>query len=299
MTNRFLALATQGKNAWWRYAISILLILFFYQIIGAVPLIILGSVLNLDAKPSTRFNSETFQFEGIDPLLPYLVLNFAAFSLLLGLFIAVCSLHERKFITLVTPNSQINWKRVFQGFKLYFILILASGLVGVFFSPNEYQFAFKPVQFLLFLPFALFITPIQTSAEELLFRGYLMQGIGLKAHNPLIPILGSSLLFTLPHLANPEVKVNFWLMTTIYFCLSMFLAVITVKDNSLELAIGVHAANNLFVVLVLNYADSVLPSPAIFTASQLNPLRSLISLIIVAIVFYIVIFREPISQRRH
>ena len=297
MTSQYLSLAKQGKNVWWRYVISIFVILFFYYIIGVIPTAILSAALTLDKNPATQLNPETLQFEGVEPLLSYLVLNFASISLLAGLYISVRFLHQRRMITLVTPNEQVRWKRIFQGFGLYFLLTFVISFVGIVLSPSEYQLTFKPSQFLVFLPIALVITPIQTTAEELFFRGYLMQGIGLKTRSLLIPILGSSVLFMLPHLLNPEVKLNFFLMALFYLLFGIFLAVITVKDNSLELAMGVHAANNLFVVLILNYSNSALPSPSIITASRFDPLSSSISFIVVAVIFCFVIWKERPSNR--
>ena len=296
MTTQYLSLAKQGKNSWWRYVISILIILFFYLIIGVIPIVILNIVLTLDKNPATQFNPETVQFEGVEPLQYYLVVNFPSIFLLAGLYIAVRFLHQRQLITLVTPHEQVRWKRIFQGFGLYLLLISVISSVAMVLSPSEYQLTFKPSQFLFFLPIALVVTTIQTTAEELFFRGYLMQGIALKTRNSLIVILGSSLLFVLPHLQNPEVKSNFFLMATLYLSLGIFLAFITVKDNSLELAIGVHAANNLFVVLILNYSNSALPSPSIFTASRLDPLSSLIGFIVGAVIFCFVIFKERPSK---
>ena len=298
MTIQYLSLAAQGKNVWWRYSISILLILFFWQIIGIIPYAILGFVLNNDQDSATRFNLETFQLEGVEPLLRYLVINFSFISFFVGLYIAVCFLHQRRFITLVTPNDRVRWKRTFQGFGLYFLLISVASFVQFILYPSEVQLTFKPVQFLVFLPIALVLTSIQSITEELLVRGYLMQGVGLKTNNPLIPVMGSSLLFMLLHLGNPEVKSNFFLAVAYYLSLGIFLAFITVRDNSLELAMGVHAANNLFVVLILNYHNSALPSPSILTASQSGlSLPSLISFIVLSVVFCFVIFKERPSKR--
>ena len=296
MTSQYLSLAQQGKNVWWRYVISIFIILFLYQIIGAVPLLILSAALTLDKNPATQLNPETLQFEGVEPLLSYLVINFASICLLAGLYISLRFLHQRRMITLVTPNQQVRWKRIFQGFGLYFVLTFVISFVGIVLSPSEYRLTFKPSQFLVFLPIALVITPIQASAEELFFRGYLLQGISLKTRSLLIPILGSSLLFMLPHLLNPEVKLNVFLMVSYYLLFGIFLAVITVKDNSLELAMGVHAANNLFGVLILNYSNSALPSPSIVTQSRLDPLSSSISFIVVAVIFCFVIWKERPSK---
>jgi uncharacterized protein len=297
MTNQYLALAIQGRNAWWRYVISIFVILFFYQVIGVIPVGILGAILALDNNSATRLNPTTFQFEGVEPLLPFIVINFVLISLLVGVCISVRFLHQRRLITLVNSTKRVRWKRIFQGFGLYFLLVSVISFVGIALSPSEYQLTFRPGQFLLFLPIALVLTPLQTSAEELFFRGYLMQGLGLKVRNPLFPIVGSSLLFMLPHLLNPEMKSNFFLMAALYFSLGLFLAYITVRDNALELALGVHAANNLFVVLVLNYSKSALPSPSIFTASRIDPLSSLIGFILIAVVFCFAIFKGRLFAR--
>lgn len=297
MINRYLSLAKRGKNTWWRYLISILLILFFYQIIGIIPLVILGVSLTLDSDPATQINPETGQFEGIDPFLPYLTLNFVLVSLLIGLYLAVRFLHQRQFITLITPEPRMSWKRFFQGFGVYFILISLLSIVSVILSPSGYQLTFRPIQFLIFLPVALVLTPIQASAEELFFRGYLMQGIGLKIRNPLVPIVLSSVLFMLPHLLNPEAKSNLPVMALFYFSLGAFLAFITVKDNSLELAMGAHSANNLFIALILNYTNSALPSPSIFTGPEGDPGSGLVGFIVVASIFCLIVFKSPLSKQ--
>lgn len=285
MSKQYLSLAREGKNAWWRYGLTIIVVLFFWQIIGVIPFGILIAFLNTDGDPSTQFNLETFQFEGVSPLLPYLALNFSLIALLIGLYISVRLLHKRSLISLIAPNDQVRWNRLFQGFGVYFLLASVASLVEAVLFPGRYQLTLHLSQFLIFLPIALVVTPLQTSAEELFFRGYLMQGIGLKSKHPPIPILVSSILFMLPHLLNPEAQQSMILLASFYFLFGVFLAFVTVKDNGLELAIGAHAANNLFIALIANYHNSALPSPSIFI-SHLDPLFSLISFIAIIIIFY-------------
>ncbi|MDJ0648999.1 MAG: CPBP family intramembrane metalloprotease [Xenococcaceae cyanobacterium MO_188.B19] len=292
MSGQYLSLGKKGKNSWWRYFISFLVILFFYQIIGVIPFSVLSIMLTLDNDPATNLNPETLQLEGVAPLISYLVINFILISLLIGLYIAVRFLHQRHIITLITPNKQIRWKRIFQGFGLYFFLVSVTSGVAMLLSSSNYELTFKLNSFLVFLPVALVLTPIQASAEELFFRGYLMQTLALKTNNSLIPIFGSSVLFMLLHLFNPEAQSNFFLMATFYFLFGIFFAFITIKDNSLELAIGTHTANNLFVVLILNHSRSVLPSPSIFTGFNFDPLSSLTAFIFTAVSFCFIIFKK-------
>lgn len=290
MNTRYLALAGLGKNHWWRYLFGLLLIAVFWQVIGAIPLGMMVVMLLGDEDPATNVDLDTLQFEGVGSLWPYLAINFTLLAMLLGLFLTVRFLHQRFLTSVVTPLENINWKRILTGFAVFMGLITLVSLVEALFKPEEYQMTFDLKQFLVFLPVALLVTPLQAAAEELLFRGYLMQGIGLLSRHAAVPVLGSSLLFMLAHLSNPEVGEGAYLIPLLYFLMGLFLALITVKSNSLELAIGVHAANNLFALLVMNYANSALPAPSIFMASELDPLASLISFVVVAAAFYWVMF---------
>ena len=78
--------------------------------------------------------------------------------------------------------------------------------------------------------------------------------------------------------------------------MGFFLTLITLRDNGIELALGMHAANNLFAALFANYTVTALPSPSLFTVQTLDPVYSLISLIVGTIVFYLIFFRPTRSE---
>ena len=81
-------------------------------------------------------------------------------------------------------------------------------------------------------------------------------------------------------------------MAANYFAIGMLLATITLRDGRLELAIGLHAMNNVFLALIANYEGSALTTESIFTARELDPMYTLITLIIGALVFHWWIFRR-------
>jgi MFS superfamily sulfate permease-like transporter len=62
------------------------------------------------------------------------------------------------------------------------------------------------------------------------------------------------------------------------------------KDNGMELALGLHAANNLFAGLFANYTITALPSPAMFTIQTLDAAYGLVSVVIGMLLFYLVFF---------
>lgn len=290
MDTSYLALASLGKNHWLRYVLGMVLIVVFWQLLGGIPLLMMVLFLMEDGDPSTNVDLTTLQFSGVDSLWPYLGINFTLLAMLLGVFLAVRFVHKRTFTSVITTLAMISWKRILEGFTVFFMLIAGATLVEAAFKPGEYQVMFDPQQFLIFLPIALLVTPLQAAAEEILFRGYLMQGMGLWTRYTAIPVLGSSLLFMAAHLTNPEMGENMYLIPLLYLLMGLFLAFITVKSNSLELAIGAHAANNLFAVLIMNYANSALPAPSLFMANRIDPVASLISFVLVAAAFYWIVF---------
>lgn len=292
----FLDAARQGRNEWWRYLLGVGLVFFMAFLVGAVPLMITVIVVLADANPATSVNPQTGMLIGVDPLLVFPLLMCSFVALVLGLALAVRFIHRRRVVTLVTPGRPVNWGRMAQGFGLWVVLIALASLIEAALFPGRYAFAFDPARWLPFAVMALVLVPIQAASEELLFRGYLLQGVGLLTRNPLLLSLVTGLLFALLHLANPEVTVNFWLVMAYYFVFGLAMVLITLRDNGLELAIGVHVGNNLFGALLANFEGSAIETPAIFIANGFDPLFNLAAAIMVLIVFYALIFPPWRSQ---
>jgi membrane protease YdiL (CAAX protease family) len=95
------------------------------------------------------------------------------------------------------------------------------------------------------------LVPLQTSFEEYLFRGYLMQGIGVLCKNRWLPLIITSVTFGLLHIFNPEIEKLGYILLVHYIGTGFFLGIITLMDEGLELALGFHAANNLFTALLV------------------------------------------------
>lgn len=67
----------------------------------------------------------------------------------------------------------------------------------------------------------------------------------------------------------------------------------------MELALGVHAANNLFIALFANYTITALRSPSLFTIQELDPVYGLISLVVGSILFFIIYFTLLVPKAQH
>jgi hypothetical protein len=285
MPSPFLDLVHQGKNQPWRYILALFLILFMWLIVGSVPYILAVAFVTLDGDPATNFDALTGEFTGVDPVIPFLGLMLSFPILLGGVYLAVRFIHQRPFHTLLSPRP-LNWSRTAQAFGLWFLLAAVIAVFEAIVYPYVYHLTFNPLQFAVFILFAIVLIPLQTSTEEIFFRGYLLQGASVWIKNPIALSLISGVVFMLPHLANPEVMSDFILLPIFYTALGAFLAFISIKDNSLDLALGVHAANNLFTAIFANYSGSALATPAIFTATEFNVAFNVIGAILAMVVFY-------------
>ena len=123
--------------------------------------------------------------------------------------------------------------------------------LGYMLEPENFEINFKLVPFLILFVIAIVLIPIQTSFEEYLFRGYLMQGIGAITKYKWIPLLITSLVFGLMHISNPEVDKLGPVVMIYYIGTGLFLGIMTLMDEGMELALGFHAANNLFTALLV------------------------------------------------
>lgn len=95
------------------------------------------------------------------------------------------------------------------------------------------------------LGLAFLLVPFQAAAEELMFRGALMQVLGAWIKNPVIPILLPSLMFALAHVYDP------WGMAQVGL-MGIACAWLTWRTGGLEAAISLHVVNNLAVFTILS-----------------------------------------------
>ena len=224
-----------------------------------------------------------------------------------GILLTVSFIHRRYPLTLITAREKISWRRVGHGFVAWFVpWFLVSGLGQYLFYPNTFSFNSDLATFALFVPLALFLTAIQTTTEELFFRGYIVQGASVIWANRVFLAIASAVLFTLPHLLNPEASAGGWL--TVFFGYfvgtGLVWVVVSLVDGTTELAIGAHFANNIGGILVINVAGGAVTTPALFTVSEYHATLSAISVLVIIPVFLAIAYKvfkrdkasEPISQ---
>lgn len=182
------------------------------------------------------------------------VLILLLFPLACGLFLVLGwtkFVHPQSIRSLTTARERIDWGRVFYAFGIWALITTGLTLLDYYTSPESYVLNFNWSAFWKLAVIGILLIPLQTSFEEYLFRGHMMQGLGIIFKNRWAPLLVTSVLFGLMHLGNPEVGTLGHGVMVYYIGTGLFLGVITLMDDGLELALGFHAANNLITALLV------------------------------------------------
>ena len=255
------------KHNWWLYVAG-LAIIFIAVLLGQIPytVALIAKAVEAGMDLSTLDMNEAMGL--LDSNLNLFLLLLSYVVGFLAILFVVKTLHKQSIRSLTTSRNKIDWKRFWFAFLFWGIISSGFVLVDHYMSPENYVLNFKLVPFLILAAIAIILVPLQTSFEEYLFRGYLMQGIGVFCKNRWMPLIITSVTFGLLHIFNPEIEKLGYILLVHYIGTGFFLGIITLMDEGLELALGFHAANNLFTALLVT-AD--------WTAFQTNSLLKDIS----------------------
>lgn len=219
----------------------------------------------------------------------FVAINLSILVMLVGLVLAVVVVQRRPLLTLVTPRNRFDWRRAWQGFAVYFAIAGAAFAVECVLYPGRYTLNADAQGLVLFAPVVMLLTPLQAATEELVCRGFLMQSLRTFTRSPPLIVALSSVVFMVLHLGNPEARHGV-LVAAEYLLTAVFLALITLRDGRLELAVGAHTAINVFIALLAGYPESALGTSALFAADALDPTYSLASVAAGWVLFYACFF---------
>ena len=110
---------------------------------------------------------------------------------------------------------------------------------------------------LALLPLSLLVILIQTSAEEILFRGYIQQTLAARFSSPLIWMGLPAVLFALGHYMPDEAGDSALLIALWAGIFALLTADLTARSGTLGPAIAMHLFNNITALLFISLPDSL------------------------------------------
>ena len=286
----YLSHSRDGRGNGGYYILGLLVILFTWIIVGSLFSAFIASALTGNAQGTGGTDWQRLLID----LLPFALL-------FLGVLFAVRFVLDRSARTVVTGRPRVSVRRILVGAGVYAGLLAVSSFADALLHPGAYQATFAADRFIPAAIVVLLLIPVQSSAEELLFRGYVIQWTSLATDRPgrtakplvRIAVLSgvSGIVFALPHLANPEAQGAQAYAWLVWFFLGAGWAWASVLDGRIELAIGAHIANNVFGILIVGYSVSVVPTAGIWTTSVLDFPVMIVTSAVLAVAFVLITCR--------
>ena len=244
----------------WRILLG-LLVIFALWMVGMV-LVLLGWVIvDVVANPSVYTDGNAGLDARLGPLLAgadpasLLVVLASFIGFWFGIWLAVALVHEQPVRTIFAPSGRFLAGDFLYGAVLALVmyavttiavLVLVGAPVRTDLALSEWAIYLIPLTVLVFF---------QAGAEELVFRGYLLQQIARRLSHPIfwavLPSFGFGLLHfdpTLPHGGG----YYYVAATTLFGCV---FAALVWRTGNLWAALGIHWANNVIVMIGAGIPD--------------------------------------------
>lgn len=264
---------TRGeKESWDRIFLGFLAIVGMWIGVGAFATVLFSSIVgNIKA-----------------PWSEYLIGLIAFVPFFFGMFIYT-SIIKRPFRSLITPSSKLDVSHIVLGGVTWLFIVSGFALVGKILDPNSFTYTFDLQVFLPAVLVLILLLPLQTTVEELFFRGFLSQTLSIVIRNPIVINVIASLVFASLHLANPEVKNDYVSALIVYGSIGFAWGYAAYLFGGLEISLGAHLANNAFGLLIVGYENSALPSSALFTAPAADLSGSIVGSLLMMCIWLLIV----------
>lgn len=257
----FIEQGIRSENKFWKYLLGSILIIGA-SFMGQIPLLV-GVMIKTFGSGKIIPENENDLMKMFDPNMALFLIMISFLFAVGGIYLVIRNLHKQTLLSIITSRKKIDWKRIVFSFTIWALLSVVSTVLIYFDSPEDFVINFQPMPFLGLLVIATLLIPIQTTCEELVFRGYLMQGFGNLSMNKWFPLLMTSVIFGSMHIFNPEVEKMGYIILIYYIGTGLMLGIMTLMDEGMELSLGFHAANNLIGALLVTSDWSALQTNSI------------------------------------
>jgi uncharacterized protein len=178
-----------------------------------------------------------------------LAVNLGLATLIPISWVLIAMVHQVRPRWLYSVQPRIRWRYLFG--CLAIAAVVLNGVMLLSTTVDE-PLAFKPQQgFWGFLVVIVLTSPIQAAAEEIFFRGYLLQALGSLVARPWIGVIASALVFAVLH------STQNWPLFIDRLAFGLLAGLLVWRTGGLEAGIAAHAINNVFAYLIAGLTTSV------------------------------------------
>jgi uncharacterized protein len=231
--------------------------------------IIFGSTHLLIGSDSDGFTDPLQQFLGSSSGLFATLITFA--GIWLGVWIAMRLLHREKLPRLFGNSRRISRSAFLKGLVAVLVTSLLTELAYLAIIPGISRGPVAIGTWLLLIVPVVAFAFVQTSSEELLFRGYLQRGLASRFRSPLVWALLPTLVFAALHWNPASVTAMNVAVLIAIGAFAALLALLVYATGNLGAAMGAHLGNNVVGFALISH-DETLGNLALFRATPLDRL---------------------------
>lgn len=243
-------LLLRGESyAWWRSVTGVLLAPTLWLVLGAV----VGSAVLLAAwsighadVPRDEFFAAAQRYEHWEGMVAS---HLQIASLIPIAFVMVTMWHHVRPGYLISVEGRPRWGYFWASLGVA-VAVFAAYIATMPLRGDPMRL--QPQEgFWAFLVVIMLLTPVQAAAEEFLFRGYLLQGLGSLVANPWFGVLTSALVFALFHGTQ---NVPLFLSR---FAFGVVVGWLVLRTGGLEAAVAAHIVNNVFAFVLAGLTSTI------------------------------------------
>ncbi|MDR2146652.1 MAG: CPBP family intramembrane metalloprotease [Tannerella sp.] len=293
-TRNFLERALTGENQWWKYLMVFLVIVFGGSRMGHIPYYIVSLIQSIQNTGVSSENTvKLFSKLPSNNLAFGLMMLGPAMTLVLAI-ILIKAIHNRNFSETVNGTNSVRWNKTLFAFAVGFALMTIFWGVDYFLHADNYVFQLNWSRFSVLFVLSIVLLPLMAISEQLIFSGYLLQGVGAGTHSRWWALIIPPVIVGLLHsFDSPEVKqFGMILSTGQYLFLGLLFGLIAILDDGIELSIGLYAALEVFLALFITYSTSLVPTDAVFDMQKFDPFRDVISQITVCLIAFFIFYKK-------
>ena len=239
---------------WMRSVVAVLLALSIFLLLTPLvrdTVVALGWSISGADTPYADYSSSASRFERPVGML---AANLGLAVLIPVSLLLTAMLYGLRQAWLFSVNGAIRWRYLLVCLALAGVVL--GGVAAVTVVVSATPLAPQP-HFWLFLLVILMTSPLQAAAEEVFFRGFLLQALGSLVTNPWFGVVVSAAVFAFFHGGQ---NVPLFLSRLSFGLLA---GALVLKTGGLEAAIGAHVVNNLLAYTVAGLTTGIAQARAI------------------------------------
>ncbi len=237
-----------ARSGFWRPIIGVLLIGAIWAL-GTTAAILIYAALAIESLPGEAFTDARIDAFAAQSSPTAFMFSLASFvTVWIALWGVGRFLHGQPFATFFTPDRRLHTGLLVKGlvFSAFFMLLTAA--IGLQITDGiRPQLDLAQVA-ILFLPITVLVF-VQATAEELVFRGYLLQQLAMRSRHWLVWAFLPSLAFAWLH-HDPQLSFgNYWAAGA--FLYGLLACALVWRSGTLWPAVGLHVGTNIVAFTVL------------------------------------------------